>query len=190
MHRNAELIEKFYRAFQTRDGATMAGCYHPEVQFSDPVFTDLKGERAGVMWRMLTERGKDLKVEFRDVRGRCGRRSPLGRLVHVQRHRAQSAQRDRCDVRVKGRPDRSPHGSLRPAPLGRTGARLHGQAAGRHSFLQNKVRGTAAKSLTTTSRNAKADPHDRSLRLPDHAASGPPGTPTASSSIRCRRPTA
>ena len=68
MHRNAELIEKFYRAFQKRDGATMASCYHPQVQFSDPVFTDLQGERAGAMWRMLTERGKDLKVEFRDVR--------------------------------------------------------------------------------------------------------------------------
>ena len=67
MHRNAELIEKFYRAFQRRDAATMTSCYHPQVQFSDPVFTDLQGARAGAMWRMLTERGKDLKVEFRDV---------------------------------------------------------------------------------------------------------------------------
>lgn len=36
MHRNAELIEKFYRAFQRRDGAAMTSCYHPQVHFSDP----------------------------------------------------------------------------------------------------------------------------------------------------------
>jgi hypothetical protein len=62
------LIIRFYTAFQARDAATMASCYHPDVQFSDPVFTDLRGPRAGAMWRMLCERGKDLKIEFRDVR--------------------------------------------------------------------------------------------------------------------------
>jgi len=68
MHSNAELIEKFYRAFQKRDAAAMASCYHAQVQFSDPVFTDLKGAHAGAMWRMLAERGTDLRIEFRNVR--------------------------------------------------------------------------------------------------------------------------
>lgn len=67
MHPNEGLIRTFYLALQKRDGAAMAACYHPDVQFSDPVFTDLRGERAGGMWKMLCERGKDLKVEFRDV---------------------------------------------------------------------------------------------------------------------------
>ncbi len=67
MHAHAELIETFYTAFQRRDGDAMAACYHPEIRFSDPVFPDLRGERAGGMWQMLTGRAKDLKIEFRDV---------------------------------------------------------------------------------------------------------------------------
>ena len=61
---NEELIERFYGAFAQRDGAAMAACYAPDVHFSDPVFTDLHGPEAGAMWRMLTERGTDLRVEL------------------------------------------------------------------------------------------------------------------------------
>ena len=68
MHPNAQLIESFYSAFQRRDGAAMAACYHPDVHFSDPVFPDLKGSRAGAMWKMLTARkDSDLKVVFSEV---------------------------------------------------------------------------------------------------------------------------
>lgn len=67
MHPHAELIETFYEAFQRRDGDAMAACYHPEIRFSDPVFPDLRGERAGGMWRMLTGRAADLEVSVRDV---------------------------------------------------------------------------------------------------------------------------
>lgn len=67
MHQNAELIEQFYKSFQNKDAEAMAACYHPNVEFSDEVFPDLKGKRAGDMWRMLCARGADLKVEFRDV---------------------------------------------------------------------------------------------------------------------------
>ncbi len=68
MSANEELIRRFYAAFQQRDAATMAACYGPDVRFSDPVFTDLRGAQAGLMWKMLCERGKDLRIEFRDVR--------------------------------------------------------------------------------------------------------------------------
>jgi ketosteroid isomerase-like protein len=67
MHPNAELITRFYTAFGNRDASGMAACYHPEIEFSDEVFPDLKGPRAGAMWQMLCERGKDLKIEFRDI---------------------------------------------------------------------------------------------------------------------------
>lgn len=63
-----ELVTSFYKAFAARDAEGMAACYHPEVFFSDPVFTELRGERAGDMWRMLCERGKDLVVELGDVK--------------------------------------------------------------------------------------------------------------------------
>lgn len=66
-HDNAQLLRKFYDAFAQKDGAAMAACYHPEAQFSDPVFTDLKGARPGHMWRMLTERAADLTIEASDI---------------------------------------------------------------------------------------------------------------------------
>jgi len=67
MHPNAELIGKFYACFGRRDAAGMADCYHPDVVFSDPVFTLLEGPQASAMWKMLCERGKDLAVSCRDV---------------------------------------------------------------------------------------------------------------------------
>jgi hypothetical protein len=42
----------------------MAACYAPEARFSDPVFPDLKGQEPGAMWRMLTGRADDLKIEL------------------------------------------------------------------------------------------------------------------------------
>lgn len=67
MHQNAKLLSEFYGSFVKRDGKGMAACYHPDVEFSDEVFPDLKGEQAGAMWQMLCERAKDLKIEFREI---------------------------------------------------------------------------------------------------------------------------
>ena len=63
---NRALIERFYRAFQQRDAATMAACYHAAATFRDPVF-ELAGSRIGSMWKMLTARGTDLRVEYGNV---------------------------------------------------------------------------------------------------------------------------
>jgi len=62
-HANTALITRFYEAFARRDAAGMAACYHTEVHFSDEVFPDLHGPRAGAMWAMLCARGADLRVE-------------------------------------------------------------------------------------------------------------------------------
>ncbi len=67
MNQRQELITKFYTSFQQRDYASMIACYHPDIHFSDPVFTDLRGKQAGAMWHMLCERGKDLQIVFSDV---------------------------------------------------------------------------------------------------------------------------
>ena len=64
---SAELITKFYEAFSRRDAEGMVACYADDVVFSDPVFKELRGIEAKNMWRMLCERGADLKVVFRDV---------------------------------------------------------------------------------------------------------------------------
>ncbi|MBA2763391.1 MAG: nuclear transport factor 2 family protein [Thermoleophilaceae bacterium] len=65
-HPNDQLIERFYTAFNAGDGDTMAACYAPEVRFSDPVFPDLRGSRAGAMWKMLTSVPGDLRIELRE----------------------------------------------------------------------------------------------------------------------------
>lgn len=64
---NTALIERFYSAFARRDHATMAGCYGPDARFSDPVFTDLRGPEIGGMWRMLCERGTDLRLTWHGI---------------------------------------------------------------------------------------------------------------------------
>ena len=66
-HPNAELISRFYQAFQQLDAETMAACYAENVQFSDPAFTDLRGRDAGDMWRMLTVRAQNFSLTFDSV---------------------------------------------------------------------------------------------------------------------------
>ncbi len=58
------LVERFYGAFAQGDGDTMASCYAPDARFHDPVFGHLTGTEAGAMWRMLTGRATDLRVEL------------------------------------------------------------------------------------------------------------------------------
>jgi ketosteroid isomerase-like protein len=65
-HPNDELIQRFYDAFTRHDGDAMAACYAPGAQFSDPVFTDLRGEEPGAMWKMLTGRAEDLDVRLEE----------------------------------------------------------------------------------------------------------------------------
>jgi ketosteroid isomerase-like protein len=66
-HPNAELITRFYQAFQQRDAETMAACYGEDVRFSDPVFEDLRGSEAADMWRMLTARAQNFSLTFSNV---------------------------------------------------------------------------------------------------------------------------
>lgn len=49
----------------------MGACYSRDARFSDPVFT-LEGPDITAMWTMLCERGKDLRVAWRDVRADDG----------------------------------------------------------------------------------------------------------------------
>lgn len=92
MHENAAVIRRFYDAFARSDGEGMAACYASDVAFSDPVFPDLRGERAAGMWRMLTQQATDLEVRASGISAdeRSGRAhweawytfSATGRRVH------------------------------------------------------------------------------------------------------------
>jgi len=148
MHPNADLIRKFYTSFGNRDARGMAACYHPDVRFSDEVFTDLDGAGARGMWQMLCERGKDLKVEFSDIQadGSSGRAhweawytfSATGRPVH-----------NKIDARFEFRDGKIiRHRDIFDFPawasqaLGATGWLL-----GWSGFLKNRVRSRAAMTL-------------------------------------------
>ena len=61
---HADTIKAFYEAFDRRDGDAMAAFYSADAHFHDPVFQDLRGPEVGAMWRMLTGRAEDLRVEL------------------------------------------------------------------------------------------------------------------------------
>ncbi|HEY6653332.1 MAG TPA: nuclear transport factor 2 family protein [Solirubrobacterales bacterium] len=61
---NARVIRELYEALDRHDGETMARQYAPDARFNDPAFGELSGTEAGDMWRMLTGRAEDLKVEL------------------------------------------------------------------------------------------------------------------------------
>ena len=63
---NNQLIERFYEAFGRCDGEAMTACYAPGAHFRDPAFGDLEGDDVGAMWRMLTGRATDLKIELHE----------------------------------------------------------------------------------------------------------------------------
>jgi limonene-1,2-epoxide hydrolase len=59
-------IDKFYQAFHNLDAEKMVSLYHPDIEFEDPAFGKLKGERAKNMWRMLCHSltGKDFRISY------------------------------------------------------------------------------------------------------------------------------
>jgi ketosteroid isomerase-like protein len=83
---NLAVIDRFYAAFAERDGAAMAACYAPDATFTDPVFGTLDAAGAGAMWRMLTGRAEDLRVEVpeRQVDGDRGSARWVARYTFTQ----------------------------------------------------------------------------------------------------------
>lgn len=145
---NEATIRTFYDAFAKRDGAAMAACYADDVEFSDPVFPELKGDEAGSMWKMLCERGKDLEITYSDVHvdGDSGRArweahytfSATGRHVH---NRIQATFRFR-EGKIVEHTDDFPFWTWTRMALG-----LPGVLLGWSPMIRNKVRATARKSL-------------------------------------------
>jgi len=62
-HPNHQLVNKFYSAFQSHDGKTMADCYARDATFSDPVYRTLNGYQAGCMWEMFCSGAAKSKLE-------------------------------------------------------------------------------------------------------------------------------
>jgi ketosteroid isomerase-like protein len=154
LHRNAELIETFYQAFQANDGTTMAASYHPEATFVDPVF-QLSGAEVGDMWRMFCTNGNDLEVEFSDVtaddeRGNARwearyKFTPTGRPVHNRIEASFTFEQGRI---IEHR-DEFDLAAWAKQALG-----LSGLLLGRTNFMQSRIRAQAARQLERYRRRA------------------------------------
>ncbi|MCB0806121.1 MAG: nuclear transport factor 2 family protein [Bacteroidales bacterium] len=65
---NTDLIQKFYTAFSHFNLDGMVSCYHEDVEFHDPAFGTLKGERAMAMWAMFMSRKEVIReIRFSNV---------------------------------------------------------------------------------------------------------------------------
>lgn len=69
MNTNEELIYHFYTSFQHKDVQAMQDCYSENATFSDPVFTSLNAAELRSMWAMLIKNGKDMYLEFKNIKG-------------------------------------------------------------------------------------------------------------------------
>jgi ketosteroid isomerase-like protein len=67
MQTNAEIISKFYTAFQNRDHQTMNSCYSDDIVFSDPAFGLLRGDEAKCMWEMLCKNVRNFSLTFSNI---------------------------------------------------------------------------------------------------------------------------
>jgi hypothetical protein len=66
---NSELINKFYTSFSEGYFKGMIECYHENIVFQDPVFGELKGERAMKMWDMLlSSKTGNSKISFDNIK--------------------------------------------------------------------------------------------------------------------------
>lgn len=145
---HSTLITQFYTAFQQKDFETMATLYHPEATFKDAAFDLKSGKEAGAMWKMLLTAGKDLRIEFKDVKveGEKGYAhweawytfSKTGRKVH----NVIDAQFEFKDGLIYRHRDHFDFWRWSRQALGLTGWLL-----GWSGFLKNKVKSTAMKGL-------------------------------------------
>ncbi len=67
MQSNADVIAKFYTAFQKLDYQTMNSCYSDDIVFNDPAFGLLEGEEAKAMWEMLCKNAKEFSLTFSNI---------------------------------------------------------------------------------------------------------------------------
>ena len=68
MNENELLIQKFYTCFQNKDYKGMQECYADNAIFNDSVFKNLNSNQVKAMWEMLIKNGKDLRLEFKDIK--------------------------------------------------------------------------------------------------------------------------
>ena len=67
MTNNEELVNKFYKAFKSKDYVTMNSCYSDDIVFFDPAFGLLRGDEVRAMWQMLCKNAKDFSLSYSNI---------------------------------------------------------------------------------------------------------------------------
>lgn len=148
MNDNEKLIHHFYNSFNQRDFKAMQDCYADNATFSDEAFQNLNSAQVKAMWEMLCLRSKDLQIRFQNVSadeksGSCEwianyTFSQTGKKVenHIK------ANFEFENGKIVKHLDYFDFYKWSSQALG-----LPGKLLGWTSFLKNKVRQTARKSL-------------------------------------------
>jgi uncharacterized protein len=158
------LITALYTALQRRDGDAMADCYAATATFEDPVF-HLEGGQIGEMWRMLCERGTDLRVDFHDVVASGGRGHARWEAWYTFTatrrpvHNRIRAEFEFCNDRISRHVDRFSLYRWAHQALG-----LRGTLLGWAPPVQQQIRAQAALALAAYSRRVESG---RGAGLPD-----------------------
>jgi hypothetical protein len=64
MHKNQELVQRFFHCFAGGDYRGMQACLHENIEFSDIGF-ELRGKEVGAMWHMICAKGT--QIMFRNI---------------------------------------------------------------------------------------------------------------------------
>ncbi len=148
MNNNEKLIEHFYNSFKNKDYKAMQDCYADNATFSDAVFQNLNSAQIKAMWEMLIRRGKDLQIRFQNVSAdeKSGSAEWIATYTfsqtgnRVENHIKASFEFE--NGKIVKHIDAFDFYKWSSQALG-----LMGKLLGWTSFLQNKVRQTARKSL-------------------------------------------
>lgn len=68
MTKNEEIIFSFYTYFKEKNIQGMQNLYADQTVFNDAVFKNLNATEVRGMWEMLIKRGKDLSLNFSDIK--------------------------------------------------------------------------------------------------------------------------
>lgn len=154
MHSNKQLMDDFYNGFKRLDWQAMAACYHQDIQFSDPIFTELKGDDLFQMWHMLCSKAKGFELEYRvtSVDDRYGSARWEASYVFVQTgrrvHNVIFAEFQFADGKIIRHSDHFSFWRWSIMALGTPGLLF-----GWSGFLRRKVQRTAAQGLAVFKRN-------------------------------------
>ena len=152
---NAEIITAFYIAFSRGDAAAMTAYYHPEVIFRDPVFGELRGERARRMWEMLLSRRTDTTtITFGNVRPTAqGGTAEWTAEYPFGKAKRRVVNQITTDIRIRGGKITEHTDTFDLWRWSRQAIGPAGYLLGWTDYLQQKIRTTATERLDTYCKN-------------------------------------